>query len=115
MLDAIKQMQQVSGAASGRHRRRKVHRWAILPILVFPGTLVNTGHGQNGFVTAACFGWSMVLSRRRPFLAGACLGFLVIKPHLLLAAPVVLLTARRWTVIAGGGMISCDVLPHHRG
>ena len=82
-------------------RRILPQRWAMLPVFVFPGILVNGGHGQNGFVTASCLGWSMVLSSHRPFLAGTFLGLLVIKPHLLLAAPVVLLAARRWTVILG--------------
>ena len=77
-------------------------RWAILPILAFPGILTNLGHGQNGFVTAACFGWGMMLSRNRPFLAGMALGVLIIKPHLLIAAPIILLAARRWMMIAGG-------------
>ena len=82
-------------------RRLVPQRWAILPMLVFPGTVVNAGHGQNGFVTAACLGWSMVLAERRPFLAGACLGLLVIKPQLLVTAPAILLAARRWRAIAG--------------
>jgi hypothetical protein len=82
-------------------RRLLPQRWAILPSLIFPGALTNIGHGQNGFITAACLGWGMVLSERRPFLAGACLGLLVMKPQLILAAPVALLVARRWTIIAG--------------
>jgi hypothetical protein len=82
-------------------RRLLPERWAIFPILVFPGLLANAGHGQNGFVTSACLGWSMLLSNRRPFVAGMCLGLLVIKPHLLLVAPVALLAARRWAMLAG--------------
>ena len=77
-------------------------RWAILPALAFPGVLINAGHGQNGFISAACLGAGMVLMARRPFLAGICLGALTFKPHLLLAAPVALLAARRWPAIAGG-------------
>jgi len=77
-------------------------RWAILPMLAFPAVLDNLGHGQTGFIIAACFGWSAVLRRDRPFMAGMCLGLLVIKPHLLLAAPVLLLAGRQWRMIAGG-------------
>ncbi len=76
-------------------------RSAILPIIAFPGMLINDGHGQNGFLSAACFGGCMVLVERRPFVAGLCLGTLVFKPHLALLAPLVLLVARRWTVLAG--------------
>lgn len=82
-------------------RRILPQRWALLPILAFPAVLVNATHGQNGLLTAGLFGWGMALLTRRPFLAGACLGLLVIKPHLLAALPVALLFARRWHVIAG--------------
>ena len=75
--------------------------WAILPIIAFPGVFTNAGNGQNGFVSGACLGASMVLAQRRPFLAGLFLGILIFKPHLLLESPVVLLAARRWAVIAG--------------
>lgn len=82
-------------------RRVLPQRWAVLPILAFPGVLTNMGHGQNGFLSAACLGGTMLLLDRRPFLAGACLGLLSFKPQLLLAAPVMLLAARRWTVVSG--------------
>ncbi len=77
-------------------------RWVAIALAGFPGVLQNLLSGQNGFLSAACFGWAAVLAPRRPFWAGACLGLLVCKPHLLVAAPFVLLAARRWTTIAGG-------------
>jgi len=43
----------------------------------------------------------MLLLQRRPFLSGVCLGILVFKPQLLLAAPMVLVAARRWHAVAG--------------
>ncbi len=82
-------------------RRLLPQGWAILPIVAFPDVLIDAGNGQTGFLSGACFGASMVLAQRRPFLAGACLGILVFKPHLLLEAPVALLAARRWAVMAG--------------
>ena len=83
-------------------RRVLPQRWGTLAFLAFPAVMLNAVHGQNGFLSAACVGGNMVLGTRRPFWAGACLGVLVFKPHLLLAAPVVLLAARRWRMIAGG-------------
>jgi hypothetical protein len=81
-------------------------RWAFVALAGFPGVLQNALHGQNGTLSAACFGWAAVSARdRRPgrqFAAGAALGLLVFKPHLLIAAPVVLLAGRRWSMIAGG-------------
>jgi hypothetical protein len=79
-------------------------RWAILPILSFPGVVVTAGTGQNGFLSAACFGGYMVWLDERPLLAGACLGLLSCKPHLALCAPVALLAARRWRATAGAAL-----------
>ncbi len=76
--------------------------WGAVALAGFPGVLQNALSGQNGCLSAACFGGAAVLASRRPFLAGACLGLLVCKPHLLVAAPIVLLAARRWAMIAGG-------------
>lgn len=79
--------------------------WRILPdrlaLFAFPALFINAGNGQNGFITGACFAWASVLAETRPFCAGAVLGLLVIKPHLLLAAPIVLLAALRWRIIVG--------------
>jgi hypothetical protein len=73
----------------------------ILPFFAFPGLLVNAGHGQNGCITGALFAGYMVIGERFPFLGGALLGALVIKPQLALAVPFALLAARRWRAIAG--------------
>ncbi|MCH4091310.1 glycosyltransferase family 87 protein [Acetobacter sp.] len=83
-------------------RRLLPQRWALLPILAFPGLVIGVANGQNGLLTGALFGWAMVLLAEHPFVAGLCLGGLVIKPQLLVAAPVVLLCARRWPAVAGG-------------
>jgi hypothetical protein len=84
-------------------------RWAMLPILSFPGVIVTAGTGQNGFLSAACFGGYLVFLDGRPLLAGACLGLLSYKPHLALCAPVALLAARRWRAVAGA-VLSAGVL-----
>jgi alpha-1,2-mannosyltransferase len=74
--------------------------WGALPVLAFPGLLMNAATGQTGFWSAACFAWGLLWLQARPVLAGACLGALVIKPHLALAVPVALLAARRWRALA---------------
>jgi hypothetical protein len=76
--------------------------WGWLPVLVFPGFLVNVVFGQNGGLTAACFGGGLLLLERRPLLAGACLGALAFKPQLAATIPVALLAARR-----GRALVSC--------
>jgi hypothetical protein len=74
--------------------------WGFLPVAAFPGLMMNSATGQTGFWSGACFAWALIWLESRPALAGACLGMLVIKPHLALAVPVVLVAARRWRALA---------------
>ncbi len=74
--------------------------WGFLPVAAFPGLMMNTATGQTGFWSGACFAWALIWLESRPALAGACLGMLVIKPHLAIAVPVVLVAARRWRALA---------------
>ncbi len=90
----------VQGVALGTGLRAILPRaWGVLPILAFPGLLMNAATGQNGFFSAASFAWGLVWLDRRPALAGACLGMLVIKPHLALVVPLALAAARRWRAL----------------
>jgi hypothetical protein len=75
-----------------------------LPIVVFPSMLVSVTTGQNGMLSAACFGWFAVLADRRPWLAGACLGALACKPQLAVCAPLALLAAGRWHSLGGAAL-----------
>jgi hypothetical protein len=78
--------------------------WGWLPVLAWPGFLMNIFSGQNGGLTASCFAGALVLLETRPAAAGACLGALVCKPQLALAVPVALVAARRWkTLFAAAG------------
>jgi len=65
--------------------------------LTFPAILLNAGHGQNGFLSAALFGLGFVLLDRRPLLAGALLGCLVFKPQLAVILPFALAFSGRWS------------------
>src|SRR3546814_9794178 len=66
----------VSGLAYAEVVRRLTDRWSgtALTLLAFPGVLLNIGHGQNGFLTAALMGGGVLLLERRPWLAGALFG-----------------------------------------
>jgi alpha-1,2-mannosyltransferase len=77
-------------------------RGALLTILAFPAIMLNAGHGQNGFLTAALLGGGLWWLDRRPLAAGALLGLLVIKPQMAFAIPVLVLAGGRWRVMAGG-------------
>jgi len=73
--------------------------WLLLA-LAFPAVLINVGHGQNGFLTAALLGGALVVLDRRPLLAGLLLGLLVYKPQYGLLLPLVLGVSGRWKCFA---------------
>ena len=82
-------------------------RLGWLTALAFPAVLFNAAHGQNAFLAAALIGLAALWLDRRPWLAGVALGLLAFKPHLGLAAPVVLLAAGRWrTIVAAGATLA---------
>ena len=56
----------------------------------------NVAVGQNGFLTAALIGGTLVAIPRRPLLAGILLGLLTYKPQFGLAFPLVLAAAGHW-------------------
>ena len=92
----------VTGAACWPVIRGWLGRSAtMLPALAFPATFYNIGHGQNAFLTTALFGAGGLWLQRRPWLAGACFGALIFKPHLGLLIPIALIAGRQWKAIAG--------------
>jgi hypothetical protein len=84
-------------------------RWPILPVLAFPGAVINWIIGQNGFVSASSFGGAALLLERRPALAGACLGVFACKPHLAVCLPVALGAAGRWSAFASCGVVASSI------
>ncbi len=73
--------------------------WLLLA-LAYPAVLINIGHGQNGFLTAALFGGALVQLDRRPLTAGILFGLLVYKPQFGLMIPIVLAASGRWRSFA---------------
>jgi alpha-1,2-mannosyltransferase len=72
----------------------------LLVAAAFPAVLVNLGHGQNGFLTAALLGGGLLLLDKRPAVAGVLIGLLAYKPQFGLLIPLVLVATARWRVIA---------------
>ncbi|MBX9772965.1 MAG: DUF2029 domain-containing protein [Xanthobacteraceae bacterium] len=68
----------------------------LLFAAAFPAVLVNAGHGQNGFLTAALIGGALVTLDRRPALAGILFGLMSYKPQFGLMIPLVLVATHRW-------------------
>jgi alpha-1,2-mannosyltransferase len=76
----------------------------LLAALAFPAVLINIGHGQNGFLTAALLGGALVVLDRRPIVAGLLLGLLVYKPQYGLLIPLVLAVSGRWKCFASAAI-----------
>ena len=74
-------------------------RETLLAAAAFPAVIVNIGHGQNGFLTAALLGGALMLLDRRPALAGVLIGLLAYKPQFGVLIPLVLLVTWRWRTI----------------
>jgi hypothetical protein len=74
--------------------------FGLAAVLAFPALLLNLGHGQNAFLSAALLGAGALALNPRPILAGVALGLLAYKPQLGLMIPVALIAARRWTTLA---------------
>jgi len=70
----------------------------------FPAVLGNFVVGQNGFLSAALLGGSLLLIERRPTLAGVLIGLLAYKPHLGLLFPIVLIAGGHWRVFVAAGV-----------
>ena len=86
-------------AATSPSRGEVKYDWLLLA-LAFPAVLINIGHGQNGFLTAALLGGALVLLDRRPLAAGILFGLLAYKPQYGLMVPFVLAASGRWTCFA---------------
>ena len=86
-------------------------RVAPLPYaLSHPAVLTNGLLGQNGFLVTGIFIAGASMLKQRPFLAGAILGTLVIKPHLALLLPVAVIASRQWPAIWGAALSSIGLL-----
>jgi hypothetical protein len=72
-------------------------RFGLIVGAAFPVVLANTMDGQNGFLTAALLGGTLVLMPARPVLAGICLGLLSYKPQYGLLFPLALIAASQRT------------------
>ncbi len=79
--------------------------------LAVPALLGNLVTGQNGFLTAALVGASLLLVERRPGLAGTAVGLLAVKPHLGLLFPIALASGRhRGVVLAAAAAVGGTAL-----
>jgi arabinofuranan 3-O-arabinosyltransferase len=85
-------------------------RIGIVLALGFPGVLWNISVGQNGFLTAALIGGTLVCLERRPVLAGVFLGLLTYKPQFGVLFPFVLMVDGRWRVLAAASVTAAALV-----
>jgi hypothetical protein len=77
-----------------------VRRIAPLPYaFAIPAGYINLLIGQNGFLMGAIFIGGLLLVETSPWLAGALLGLMLLKPQLAFLLPVAMLAGREWRVI----------------
>jgi len=79
-------------------------RIGLVPLLAFPALLVNAGCGQNGALILAVLAGAAVLLDRRPLLAGAVLGLMVVKPQFAFVLPLALALGGRWKAFFAAGL-----------
>ena len=84
-------------------------RFGLIVGAAFPVVLANTMSGQNGFLTAALLGGTLVLMPTRPVLSGICLGLLSYKPQYGLLFPLVLIAASQWTVFVAAAVTTATL------
>lgn len=74
-------------------------RLGIAMACAFPGIVATAAVGQNGFLTAALIGGTLVFLNSRSVVAGILLGLLTFKPHFGVLIPLVLIASGHWRVL----------------
>jgi alpha-1,2-mannosyltransferase len=87
-----------------------VHRWVVLAVLLSPATLYSNHYGQNGALTAALLIAGIWMVDRRPVIAGACLGILIVKPQLGILLPFALAAGGYWRAFAYAALVSLGIV-----
>lgn len=90
---------------------RKIAPWkqTVWLALAFPGAWINLINGQNGFLSAALLGGGLLYLEQQPVLAGFLFGLLVIKPHLGILVPLVLVLSRRWQCLLAAAVSALGI------
>lgn len=78
----------------------------IIPAIAFPGVWATLLAGQNSLFTVAAAGAALVLLKRSPIAAGACIALLCIKPQLGVLFPLYLLCGRQWRALVSAAFFS---------
>jgi hypothetical protein len=77
--------------------------------LLAPASLMNVWAGHYGFLIGALWLAAFYHLPRRPLLAGVLLGLMIVKPHLAVLAPLILLARREWGAIAAAALTAAGL------
>jgi Glycosyltransferase family 87 len=83
---------------------------ALIALALAPAVIINFASGQNAFIVAAILVGGFLLLDEHPLAAGICFAALLIKPHLGLLVPIVLLVTTQWRALAGGAVTGALIL-----
>jgi hypothetical protein len=87
-------------------RAANIPWWCIALGLLSPFTMYNLYLGQLGLLCGACLVFGFCALPARPYLAGAALGLLCLKPQYALLVPFAVLAGGYWrAVVSGAGMV----------
>jgi hypothetical protein len=75
------------------------NKFAPICFLAFPGTFLNIRWGQNGFLTAALFGFGVYFVESNPMLAGLMFGLLTFKPQMAIFPFIILFFTKKWKAL----------------
>lgn len=78
----------------------------LLLALAFPVVFINVMISQNGFLTAALVGGTLLFLPTRPVLAGVFLGLLTYKPQYGILFPIVLVATWQWRTFVTASIVA---------
>lgn len=89
--------------------------WRVYPrfwplILAYPGAMIAASHAQNGLLTGALLVGGVALAGKRPWLGGAMIGALIIKPHLAVLMPFWLAAGGKWKAFIAAGVSAASLV-----
>lgn len=91
-------------------RRLDSRAIVVLLALAFPPVLTNVPNGQTGMLIAALFGGALLCLGKRPYLSGALIGLMTLKPHLGVLIPFALLAGGHYRSFAMAALISLSLV-----
>jgi hypothetical protein len=78
--------------------------------ILAPASIINMWAGHYGFLFGGLWLAAFHYLPRRPLPAGALIGCMVVKPHLAVLAPIVLVYRREWRALGAAAAVACGLV-----